>query len=101
MKSRYLYCASTRFTASRRSEEHTSELQSRVDLVCRLLLEKKKKKNKEAKHNSNARTRTATISGAMEGTNCNRSKNQERTEATKERKRTDGRRQLQSVRNDQ
>src|SRR5438105_12630990 len=29
-----------------RSEEHTSELQSRVDLVCRLLLEKKKKTNK-------------------------------------------------------
>src|SRR5438105_12074160 len=28
---------------NRRSEEHTSELQSRVDLVCRLLLEKKKK----------------------------------------------------------
>src|SRR5699024_10240009 len=28
---------------SRRSEEHTSELQSRFDLVCRLLLEKKKK----------------------------------------------------------
>src|SRR5438105_7373971 len=28
-----------------RSEEHTSELQSRVDLVCRLLLEKKKKNN--------------------------------------------------------
>src|SRR5207249_10092585 len=28
-----------------RSEEHTSELQSRFDLVCRLLLEKKKKKN--------------------------------------------------------
>src|SRR5207249_5921451 len=27
-----------------RSEEHTSELQSRFDLVCRLLLEKKKKK---------------------------------------------------------
>src|SRR5438105_6838809 len=27
---------------SARSEEHTSELQSRVDLVCRLLLEKKK-----------------------------------------------------------
>src|SRR5438105_15622043 len=31
-----------RFT---RSEEHTSELQSRVDLVCRLLLEKKKHSN--------------------------------------------------------
>src|SRR6266571_8192414 len=30
---------------SRRSEEHTSELQSHVNLVCRLLLEKKKKKN--------------------------------------------------------
>src|SRR5437868_12686928 len=29
-----------------RSEEHTSELQSRFDLVCRLLLEKKKKKHK-------------------------------------------------------
>src|SRR5690349_22642099 len=30
---------------AQRSEEHTSELQSRRDLVCRLLLEKKKKKN--------------------------------------------------------
>src|SRR5690349_793314 len=30
-----------------RSEEHTSELQSRRDLVCRLLLEKKKKKKKK------------------------------------------------------
>src|SRR5687768_17672007 len=29
----------------RRSEEHTSELQSRLHLVCRLLLEKKKKKH--------------------------------------------------------
>src|SRR6266487_3671572 len=32
-----------------RSEEHTSELQSPVHLVCRLLLEKKKKKNKKNK----------------------------------------------------
>src|SRR5205809_5751869 len=31
-------------TSSSRSEEHTSELQSRLHLVCRLLLEKKKKK---------------------------------------------------------
>src|SRR3712207_7161947 len=31
--------------ADRRSEEHTSELQSRQYLVCRLLLEKKKKKS--------------------------------------------------------
>src|SRR2546429_8884003 len=30
-----------------RSEEHTSELQSRLHLVCRLLLEKKKKKKKK------------------------------------------------------
>src|SRR5207302_11328222 len=33
-----------RFMTERRSEEHTSELQSRENLVCRLLLEKKKKK---------------------------------------------------------
>src|SRR5690348_17568064 len=32
-----------------RSEEHTSELQSPVHLVCRLLLEKKKKKKKKKK----------------------------------------------------
>src|SRR5206468_6199306 len=32
----------SRSTELRRSEEHTSELQSRSDLVCRLLLEKKK-----------------------------------------------------------
>src|SRR5687768_18307350 len=35
--------------APRRSEEHTSELQSRLHLVCRLLLEKKKKKKKKKK----------------------------------------------------
>src|SRR5207249_8093061 len=33
----------------KRSEEHTSELQSRFDLVCRLLLEKKKKKKNKLK----------------------------------------------------
>src|SRR3712207_7466061 len=33
----------------RRSEEHTSELQSRQYLVCRLLLEKKKKQKEESK----------------------------------------------------
>src|SRR5690349_7592135 len=36
-----------------RSEEHTSELQSRRDLVCRLLLEKKKKKNNKTQHLAN------------------------------------------------
>src|SRR5689334_23662861 len=35
---------------SRRSEEHTSELQSQFHLVCRLLLEKKKIKNKNLTH---------------------------------------------------
>src|SRR3989449_5852347 len=35
--------------AAQRSEEHTSELQSRLHLVCRLLLEKKKKKQKQNK----------------------------------------------------
>src|SRR5207302_10358484 len=34
------------FETTNRSEEHTSELQSRENLVCRLLLEKKKKKQK-------------------------------------------------------
>src|SRR5438067_3529560 len=41
-----------------RSEEHTSELQSRFDLVCRLLLEKKKnkkKKKKKKKNNNNSK----------------------------------------------
>src|SRR5438874_9436602 len=36
--------------SAQRSEEHTSELQSRRDLVCRLLLEKKKKKKKNKTH---------------------------------------------------
>src|SRR5690242_21462269 len=45
----------------RRSEEHTSELQSHVNLVCRLLLEKKKKKKKNnniLKHLTNKMTGT-------------------------------------------
>src|SRR5205807_2750811 len=48
------YCATSRMrcsslrTGSSRSEEHTSELQSPCNLVCRLLLEKKK--NKQRKH---------------------------------------------------
>src|SRR5207249_6202105 len=40
-----------------RSEEHTSELQSRFDLVCRLLLEKKKK-TKTKQPSSNTKTST-------------------------------------------
>src|SRR5687767_16018600 len=38
--------------SGKRSEEHTSELQSLAYLVCRLLLEKKKKKNKNKKLNN-------------------------------------------------
>src|SRR2546422_6923731 len=39
-----------------RSEEHTSELQSRLHLVCRLLLEKKKKKRKQQRRKRNGGT---------------------------------------------
>src|SRR5215211_9199511 len=51
---------------ARRSEEHTSELQSHSDLVCRLLLEKKKNHNKstdtkQPKKNSNEKNITVTI----------------------------------------
>src|SRR5258706_5477350 len=46
-----------------RSEEHTSELQSLTNLVCRLLLEKKKK------HNNYRRFQSATIEGANRITN--------------------------------
>src|SRR5947207_10183675 len=42
----------------RRSEEHTSELQSHSDLVCRLLLEKKKKQTQ-----NRARKRTTRVRG--------------------------------------
>src|SRR5437868_9862635 len=46
-------CTSRSCGRSPRSEEHTSELQSRFDLVCRLLLEKKKKHSNNINlHNS-------------------------------------------------
>src|SRR6266536_6561232 len=49
-----------------RSEEHTSELQSRVDLVCRLLLEKKKKTRNcissvRSKHTGSRSARTCSL----------------------------------------
>src|SRR5690348_17737799 len=46
-----------RWRSPARSEEHTSELQSPVHLVCRLLLEKKKKKNK-LQNSSHTQTNT-------------------------------------------
>src|SRR2546429_2324356 len=45
--SRRGYAARSGRSYSLRSEEHTSELQSRLHLVCRLLLEKKKQANME------------------------------------------------------
>src|SRR5690348_18106193 len=54
----------TRLSAMRRrSEEHTSELQSPVHLVCRLLLEKKKKKKtkSEIQYTTNTQTNTSII----------------------------------------
>src|SRR5438132_8584042 len=49
-----------RFTGAERSEEHTSELQSHSDLVCRLLLEKKKKiETKHMKQNQQKNNNTS------------------------------------------
>src|SRR2546422_2889872 len=46
-------------TAMMRSEEHTSELQSRLHLVCRLLLEKKK--NNKTSHEETKRSTRANV----------------------------------------
>src|SRR5687768_18243172 len=44
------FMPTSKFCASMRSEEHTSELQSRLHLVCRLLLEKKKRHSPSTPH---------------------------------------------------
>src|SRR2546427_1019119 len=44
-----------------RSEEHTSELQSQSNLVCRLLLEKKKNKQRQTTQNTNQKPSTENI----------------------------------------
>src|SRR5687768_17729339 len=49
-----------------RSEEHTSELQSRLHLVCRLLLEKKKKKKKKNKKTRNKINKKTTSALTLE-----------------------------------
>src|SRR5438105_9520642 len=54
-----------RFAHFFRSEEHTSELQSRVDLVCRLLLEKKKKKTKIHYKNNQIYTRRMLVNDSV------------------------------------
>src|SRR2546422_5847566 len=46
----FMRSTQVRQSSHHRSEEHTSELQSRLHLVCRLLLEKKKKRNNDSIH---------------------------------------------------
>src|SRR5438105_9722575 len=53
-----------------RSEEHTSELQSRVDLVCRLLLEKKKKVVKHVLKYDVSRVRTDSAATCLHSLNA-------------------------------
>src|SRR2546429_7143718 len=52
-----LYFRRSRWLSTLRSEEHTSELQSRLHLVCRLLLEKKKQPHRESRELGSARCR--------------------------------------------
>src|SRR2546430_8077308 len=56
----------SRATASTRSEEHTSELQSQSNLVCRLLLEKKKKRPLDIEHRSRPDQRDETLHEASD-----------------------------------
>src|SRR2546430_6334254 len=49
-------CLAASALAARRSEEHTSELQSQSNLVCRLLLEKKKNKGEQELYIAASRT---------------------------------------------
>src|SRR2546422_5657128 len=58
VKARVARALDPRADARQRSEEHTSELQSRLHLVCRLLLEKKKK---EFTHDSAGRAADAVL----------------------------------------
>src|SRR5437588_7040669 len=56
-----LLAGATSQTQEARSEEHTSELQSHSDLVCRLLLEKKKKKTKKSTKKKKKRKRSDSL----------------------------------------
>src|SRR5260221_9305557 len=60
---------------SLRSEEHTSELQSHSDLVCRLLLEKKKKKNNYNRRTKRPRQKRKQVREQTEIHNYNKSQN--------------------------
>src|SRR5690348_17872395 len=52
-----------------RSEEHTSELQSPVHLVCRLLLEKKKKKTNKTNDNNKKKVKSDTTRDVAQSVN--------------------------------
>src|SRR2546422_7905279 len=49
-----------------RSEEHTSELQSRLHLVCRLLLEKKKRMRHQNRSHESSRNQTSTSTASLD-----------------------------------
>src|SRR2546427_7153864 len=53
-----------RHSQGARSEEHTSELQSQSNLVCRLLLEKKKNNNRDNQRDDAPRPATELLTGA-------------------------------------
>src|SRR2546430_9155968 len=55
-------CGKSLLLARFRSEEHTSELQSQSNLVCRLLLEKKKKKKQQQNTHPTTITRSLSFS---------------------------------------
>src|SRR5437016_8109531 len=71
-----------------RSEEHTSELQSLTNLVCRLLLEKKKKKQmiktKKKKKNNSIKKNTETRKTLIRGKLTKKNSNTESAERTNE-----------------
>src|SRR4051812_49987929 len=54
-----------RVQARDRSEEHTSELQSHVNLVCRLLLEKKKKEKNDITDKHTSQPQTSSTRGSL------------------------------------
>src|SRR2546427_4953514 len=53
--------AGSALPAAHRSEEHTSELQSQSNLVCRLLLEKKKKKKNKSNLENNKQNKAQSV----------------------------------------
>src|SRR5436309_6367202 len=67
---RYLSTAARRCPGRPRSEEHTSELQSRENLVCRLLLEKKKTRGINS-HTQSASTLTNPPTCHITTSSCN------------------------------